>query len=223
MKPKRLTISAFGPYAGKTELDFTSLTGLYLITGDTGAGKTTIFDAITFALYGEASGEVREAGMFRSQYARDGVRTYVEFIFTYGGKDYTVRRNPEYLRPKDRGNGYTTEKANAELIYPDERQPVNKSRDVTRAITELLGLDYHQFTQIAMIAQGDFQKLLLAGTTERSEIFRKIFHTELYQMLQNRLREEVKARWKNYDEMRRSIAQHLDGIRCGENTVIQKI
>ena len=222
MKPKRLTISAFGPYAGKTELDFTSLTGLYLITGDTGAGKTTIFDAITFALYGEASGEVREAGMFRSQYARDGVRTYVEFIFTYGGKDYTVRRNPEYLRPKDRGNGYTTEKANAELIYPDERQPVNKSRDVTRAITELLGLDYHQFTQIAMIAQGDFQKLLLAGTTERSEIFRKIFHTELYQMLQNHLREEVKARWKNYDEMRRSIAQHLDGIRCGENTVIQK-
>ena len=222
MKPKRLTISAFGPYAGKTELDFTSLTGLYLITGDTGAGKTTIFDAITFALYGEASGEVREAGMFRSQYARDSVRTYVEFVFTYGGKDYTVKRNPEYLRPKDRGNGYTTEKANAELIYPDERQPVNKSRDVTRAITELLGLDYHQFTQIAMIAQGDFQKLLLAGTTERSEIFRKIFHTELYQMLQNRLREEVKARWKNYDEMRRSIAQHLDGIRCGENTVIQK-
>ena len=165
---------------------------------------------ITFALYGEASGEVREAGMFRSQYARDGVRTYVEFIFTYGGKDYTVRRNPEYLRPKRTGgNGYTTEKANAELIYPDWRQPVNKSRDVTRAITELLGLDYHQFTQIAMIAQGDFQKLLLAGTTERSEIFREIFHTELYQMLQNRLREEVKARWKNYDEDAKKVLRSI--------------
>lgn len=222
MKPKRLTISAFGPYAGKTEIDFSSLTGLYLITGDTGAGKTTLFDAITFALYGEASGEVREAGMFRSQYAKDGVRTYVELVFTYCGKDYTVRRNPEYQRPKDRGAGYTTEKANAELIYPDDRPPVGKSKEVTRAVTELLGLDYHQFTQIAMIAQGDFQKLLLSGTAERSEIFRKIFHTELYQGLQNRLRDAVKARWKDYDEMRRSIAQHLDGILCGKNEKIQK-
>ena len=222
MKPKRLTISAFGPYAGKTEIDFSVLSGLYLITGDTGAGKTTIFDAITFALYGEASGEVREAGMFRSQYAKDGIRTYVEFVFTYCGKDYTVRRNPEYLRPKDRGAGYTTEKANAELIYPDDRPPVNKSKDVTCAVTELLGLDYHQFTQIAMIAQGDFQKLLLSGTAERSEIFRKIFHTELYQELQNRLRDAVKARWKDYDEMRRSIAQHLDGISCGNNEGIRK-
>ncbi|MDD6661751.1 MAG: SMC family ATPase [Lachnospiraceae bacterium] len=222
MKPKRLTISAFGPYAGKTEIDFSVLSGLYLITGDTGAGKTTIFDAITFALYGEASGEVREAGMFRSQYAKNGVRTYVELVFTYCGKDYTVRRNPEYLRPKDRGVGYTTEKANAELIYPDDRPPINKSKDVTRAVTELLGLDYHQFTQIVMIAQGDFQKLLLSGTAERSEIFRKIFHTEFYQGLQNRLRDAVKARWKDYDEMRRSIAQHLDGILCGKNEEIQR-
>lgn len=217
MTPKKLIISAFGPYAQKTEIDFTKLGngGLYLITGDTGAGKTTIFDAITFALYGEASGEVRESGMFRSQYAKDGIRTYVELVFTCRGADYLVRRNPEYVRPKDRGDGYTTEKAYAELIYPDDRKPVCKNKDVTKAVIDLLGIDYHQFTQIAMIAQGDFQKLLLAGTAERSEIFRKIFHTEIYQELQNRLKESVKLRWKEYDEMRRAIGQHLEGIQYG--------
>ena len=125
MKPKKLVISAFGPYADRMELDFERLGGggLYLITGDTGAGKTTIFDAITFALYGEASGEVRKGEMFRSKYAKPEVRTFVELTFTYQGKDYTVKRNPEYLRPKDRGQGMTMEKANAELIFPDERQP----------------------------------------------------------------------------------------------------
>lgn len=177
MKPKKLVISAFGPYADRMELDFERLGGggLYLITGDTGAGKTTIFDAITFALYGEASGEVRKGEMFRSKYAKPEVRTFVELTFTYQGKDYTVKRNPEYLRPKDRGQGMTMEKANAELIFPDERQSVTKISEVTKAVTELLGLDQRQFRQIAMIAQGDFQKLLLAGTADRSEIFRKCF------------------------------------------------
>ena len=191
--------------------------GLYLITGDTGAGKTTIFDAITFALYGEASGEVRKGEMFRSKYAKPEVRTFVELTFTYQGKDYTVKRNPEYLRPKDRGQGMTMEKANAELIFPDERQPVTKISEVTKAVTELLGLDQRQFRQIAMIAQGDFQKLLLAGTADRSEIFRKMFHTEIYQELQNRLREEAKARWKTYDEKKRSISQYLDNVVCPED------
>ena len=162
MKPKKLVISAFGPYADRIELDFDRLGGgLYLITGDTGAGKTTIFDAITFALYGEASGEIRKGEMFRSKYAKPEVRTFVELTFTYQGKDYTVKRNPEYLRPKDRGQGMTMEKANAELIFPDERQPVTKTSEVTKKVTELLGLDQRQFRQIAMIAQGDFQKLLL--------------------------------------------------------------
>ena len=191
MKPQKLIISAFGPYADKTEIDFEKLGnhGLFLITGDTGAGKTTIFDAIAFALYGEASGEVRESGMFRSKYADPQTPTYVELHFLYQGKCYIVKRNPEYQRPKGRGTGFTLQRGDAELIYPDERQPVTKSREVTRAVTELIGLDYQQFTQIAMIAQGDFQKLLLAGTSQRSEIFRQIFHTGLFQELQYRLKD----------------------------------
>lgn len=216
MKPCRLTVSAFGPYAQKTEIDFERLgdQGIYLITGDTGAGKTTIFDAITFALYGEASGEVRQAGMFRSKYAPDDVPTFVELTFLYQKKRYTVRRNPEYLRPKGRGDGFTLQKADAALFFEDGRSPVTKAKEVTRAVTELIGLDYRQFTQIAMIAQGDFQKLLLAGTAQRGEIFRQIFHTGLYQSIQVQLRAEEKERWKEYDEIRRSIYQYMDGVVC---------
>ena len=215
MRPEKLTISAFGPYADKTEIDFSRLGegGLYLITGDTGAGKTTIFDAITFALYGQASGQVRDSAMFRSKYADIETETFVEFVFSYQGKKYQVFRSPEYMAPKKRGTGLTLRKAEAQLIYPDERQPVTKARDVTRAIEELLGLDYEQFTQIAMIAQGDFQKLLFAGTVQRGEIFRQIFHTGLYQQVQLKLRDAARGRYKDYDEMRRSIAQYLDGVK----------
>ncbi len=216
MRPMELTVSAFGPYAGETVIDFTRLGdhGLFLITGDTGAGKTTIFDAITFALYGEASGQVRESGMFRSKYAADGTPTFVRLVFDYHGQIYEIVRNPDYPRPKGRGSGYTVQKADATLIYSDGRQPVTKMRDVTRAVEELVGLDYRQFTQIAMIAQGDFQKLLLAGTAQRGEIFRRIFHTGMYQELQSQLREAVKERWKAYDEYRRSINQSFSQIHC---------
>lgn len=215
MRPEKLTISAFGPYADRTEIDFSRLgdSGLYLITGDTGAGKTTIFDAITFALYGQASGQVRDSAMFRSKYADTAMETFVELVFSYQGKKYQVFRSPEYMAPKKRGTGLTLRKAEAQLIYPDERQPVTKTRDVTRAIEELLGLDYEQFTQIAMIAQGDFQKLLLAGTVQRGEIFRQIFHTGIYQQVQLKLKEAAQSRYKEYDEMRRSIAQYLDGVK----------
>lgn len=222
MKPLKLTISAFGPYAGKIELDFSRLggQGLYLITGDTGAGKTTIFDAITFALYGEASGAVRETGMFRSKYAKDGDPTYVELVFLFQEKIYTVKRNPEYERPKGRGTGFTMQSGDASLLYPDSRQPAAGTRVVTKAITELLGMDYRQFTQIAMIAQGDFQKLLLAGTAERSEIFRQIFHTGLYQEIQLKLKDAVRERQKNYDEIRRSIVQYMDGTVCRKESAL---
>ena len=216
MKPEKLIISAFGPYAAETEVDFTKLGdgGLYLITGDTGAGKTTIFDAITFALFGEASGAVREAGMFQSKYAKAGTPTFVELTFLSHGKRYRVRRNPEYVRPKERGQGVTTQAARAELYFYDGRQPVTKTGEVTRAVEQILGFNYGQFTQIAMIAQGDFQKLLLADTAERGKIFRQLVHTELFSDLQNRLREEKNACDAEYREIRRSITQSLDGADC---------
>ncbi len=220
MKPVKLTISAFGPYADVTVIDFEKIggQGLYLITGDTGAGKTTIFDAISYALYGEASGDVRRSDMFRSKYAKAEVPTYVEFFFDYRGRRYRVKRNPEYMRPKGRGTGFTAQKADAELTFPDSREPVTRSKEVTKAVTELIGLDRKQFAQIAMIAQGDFQKLLLAGTEERSSIFRQIFDTGCYQKIQDQLKADAKRQWKEYDELRRSINQYMDGISCTEDT-----
>lgn len=223
MKPLNLVMSAFGPYAGRVEIPFETLggEGLYLITGDTGAGKTTIFDAITFALFGEASGQVRESGMFRSQYANPKTPTFVKLTFLYHGKSYKITRNPEYVRPKERGEGTTVQKADAVLEFPDGRSPVTKASEVTRAVEQLIGLDYRQFTQIAMIAQGDFQKLLLAGTAQRGEIFRQIFHTGIYQQIQYRLKDEVKRCWKDYDESLRSIDQHMSGAICVEDPVLE--
>ena len=192
MRPLKLTLSAFGPYAGTTTLELEQLGkgGLYLITGDTGAGKTTLFDAITYALYDHSSGGVRDGAMLRSKYADPGTPTFVELEFEVRSQRYTVRRNPEYLRPKARGEGFTTEKADATLTYADGRPPVTKAKDVTAAITALIGLDYNQFSQIAMIAQGQFTRLLNATTEERSRIFRKLFRTQRYQKLQDALQEE---------------------------------
>ena len=193
MRPLRLTLSAFGPYAAETTLELEKLGkgGLYLVTGDTGAGKTTLFDAITYALYDHSSGGVREGAMLRSQYADPKTPTFVELEFEVNGARYTVRRNPEYPRPKARGEGFTTEKADATLTYADGRPPVTKARDVNAAVLDILGLDYNQFCQIAMIAQGQFTKLLNASTEERSRIFRKLFRTQPYARLQDRLQEEA--------------------------------
>lgn len=218
MKPLKLVLSAFGPYAGRTEIDFTRLgeQGLYLITGDTGAGKTIIFDALCYALYGETSGGTREASMLRSQYAAADVPTFVELAFRLRGQEYVVRRNPEYLRPAKRGSGLTLERAAAELCYPDARQPVTKTGEVDRAVKELLGLDYKQFTQIAMIAQGQFRKFLDTNTDERSKIFRELFHTEFYQSLQERLKREALDKCKECEELQRRTAQFLSGISCAD-------
>ena len=208
MRPLNLTMSAFGPYAGQTTVDFSVLgtSGLYLITGDTGAGKTTIFDAITYALYGEASGESRESSMLRSKYAAPETPTFVELTFLNGGKTYTVRRNPEYTRPKTRGTGTTVQKADAELTMPDGRI-ITKARDVTAAVTDIVGVDREQFARIAMIAQGEFRKLLLAQTDERKAIFRQIFHTGQYQALQNRLKEEAAALDRQCGELEAGLRQ----------------
>lgn len=209
-------MSAFGPYAERTELDLDTLgtSGLYLIAGDTGAGKTTIFDAVTFALYGGASGENRAAGMFRSKYADAATPTEVELTFVYAGKQYTVKRNPEYERPKSRGDGLTTEKANCELRYPNGHI-LTKQSDVNRAIVEIMGIDRDQFTQIAMIAQGDFLKLLLAPTEERKQIFRNIFRTKLFGELQERLRAESAKLKSEYDAASAGVDQYIRGIVCG--------
>ena len=195
MRPLRLTLSAFGPYAAETTLDLEKLGkgGLYLITGDTGAGKTTIFDAITYALYDHSSSGIREGSMLRCKYVDDKTPTFVELEFEVHGVRYMVRRNPEYQRPKARGEGMTTEKADATLTYPDDRPPVTKAKDVTAAVQEIIGLDYNQFSQIVLIAQGQFTKLLNASTEERSRIFRKLFRTQRYAQLQERLQAEAAA------------------------------
>lgn len=218
MRPLKLKISAFGPYSGVTEFDFEKLGtgGLYLITGDTGAGKTTIFDAITYALYGEPSGKNREVSMLRSKYADDSTPTVVELVFSYRDKEYTVKRNPEYEREAKRGGGTTKQTANAEITYPDGKV-VTKIKDVDNAIKEIIGIDRNQFCQIAMIAQGDFLKLLLAPTKERMEIFRHIFKTERFADLQERLKRESGKLSDECDATKRSIKQYIDGIVCDED------
>ncbi|MBQ9661941.1 MAG: SMC family ATPase [Oscillospiraceae bacterium] len=218
MRPILLTISAFGPYASRTEVDFEKLgeSGLYLITGDTGAGKTTIFDAITYALFGEASGSSRDASMLRSKYADPETPTEVELVFACAGKRYTVRRNPDYERPARRGGGMTRQAADAELRYPDGRV-VTRVRDVNNAVKEILGIDRNQFSQIAMIAQGDFLRLLLADTRDRQEIFRELFHTGTYQTFQDRVKDETVKLARECDELRRSIDQYLRGTMADED------
>lgn len=219
MRPLKLTMSAFGPYAGRMELDFETLgsSGLYLITGDTGAGKTTIFDAISFALFGEASGGNREPGMLRSKYADPGTPTEVTLTFRYDGKEYTVIRNPEYLRPKGRGEGMTKQAAGAMLLLPDAN-PVTKPREVNAAIRDILGIDREQFAQVAMIAQGDFLKLLLADTKDRQKIFRNLFHTNLYVELQDRLSRQANQVKYQWEDVSNGIQQYMEGILWGESS-----
>ena len=218
MRPIKLTVSAFGPYAGKNELDLEKLGkgGLYLITGDTGAGKTTIFDAITFALYGEASGSNRETDMLRSKYAAPDVPTFAELLFEYRGENYLIKRNPEYTRPKTKGEGTTTEKADAELHLPDGKL-ITGAKNVTKAVAEIIGVDRNQFSQIAMIAQGDFLKLLLASTEDRIKIFQKLFKTQLYSSIQDRLKAESNALDSRYQKTADGIRQYIDGIEWSED------
>jgi len=213
MRPLHLEIRGIGPFAGEEHVPFDRLSegGLYLITGDTGAGKTTIFDAVCFALFGEVSGEVRESGTLRSDYAVPGQDSQVIFCFEQNGQEYVVSRNPAYERPKQRGKGTAKQLAGAQLTLPDGTI-MDGEREVTRRVEEILGLDRSQFKQMAMIAQGEFLKLLLANTKDRSAIFRKIFGTGLYSDLQERLRQEA-AEWKKRcEETERSIRQYLNDI-----------
>ncbi len=219
MKPLKLEMSAFGPYAGVEIIDFEKLgnCGLYLITGDTGAGKTTVFDAISFALFGESSGH-RETSMLRSKFAEGKIKTYVNLVFAYKGKKYEIRRNPEYMRPKDRGEGETAERADAQLLLPDGNL-ITGVKHVNDRVVELLGVNKEQFSQIAMIAQGEFLKLLLSDTKKRSEIFRELFGTRKYQELQDLLRGRSGKLHDRYEEISKSIEQYLADFECPKESV----
>ena len=188
MKPTKLTLSAFGPFSDLVELDLTQLDGqgLFLITGDTGAGKTTLFDAICFALYGEVSGPYRPVEHLRSDFAAPDAQTFVQLEFVHRGKPYILKRNPAYERPKLRGSGTVKEKPDAQLTRPGE-PPVQGVRQVNAAVRELLGIDCPQFKQVGMIAQGEFMKLLNASTDEREGILRQVFATQKYQDLTHAL------------------------------------
>ena len=217
MRPLKLTMSAFGPYAGRAEAELERLgeRGLYLITGDTGAGKTTIFDAITYALYGEASGPSRTPAMLRSKYARPDTPTLVELAFCCGDKTYLVRRAPEQERPAKRGSGLIAQPAWAELTLPDGRV-ITRVREVNAALIEITGMDWDRFVQIAMLAQGEFLKLLLADTRTRQEIFREIFKTRYCLSLQERLKSESARLRSECEALRGSVRQYMGGILCPE-------
>lgn len=219
MRPLYLTLSAFGAYAGKTELDLRQLgeRGLYLITGDTGAGKTTIFDAIAFALFGKPSGDGRESSMLRSKFAAPETPTKVELTFSNGGKTYKIKRNPEYERPKSRGTGTTKEQPHVELVLPDGKV-LTRHADVEEKIRDILGVDRDQFCQIAMLAQGEFRKLLLAGTRERASIFRSIFKTDLYTKFQERVYKDCTAISRELNEVQKAFEQYAAGIVLPEDT-----
>ena len=217
MKPLHLLLSAFGPYAGETAVDFTRFgeDGLFLIAGDTGAGKTTIFDAISFALYGEASGgkERRKSKSFRSDYAASRTETYVELTFSHRGETWRIRRNPEYERPKKSGDGTTVEKANACLTNLDSGEALEGLSDVNARVLGLLGLTQDQFTQTVMIAQGDFLKILNASSDDRQALFQKLFNTSVYADLQWKLQEMNRNCTREKEELDHRIriaAEKLD-------------
>ena len=228
MRPTKLVISAFGPYAERTVIDLDRLgtNGLYLISGDTGAGKTTIFDAITYALFGRASGDSRDdAKLFRCLNAKPETKTEVDLTFMYAGKEYRIVRNPEYMRPKTRGEGLTKEAASVTFYYPEAggrqgpaSRSVSREKDVAAAVQEVIRIDREQFTQIAMIAQGDFMDLLLSTTEERKKIFRKIFKTDKFNALQDELKRRAAEIERQCGDSESSACTMVAQLQCGEES-----
>ena len=219
MKPLQLTMSAFGPYADTVCVPLEQLgsEGLYLICGDTGAGKTTLFDAISFALFGETSGSTRDTKTLRSDFADPNTETYVELEFGYRGKTYRIRRAPAYVRPKKRGEGVTEVAPSVELDIPG-KAPITKIADANAEIERLLGVDRHQFTQIAMIAQGEFRHLLTASTKERAAIFRKLFGTGYLERFQDELQRRRRTLQNGYESLQRTTETLADQADLGDAT-----
>ena len=220
MRPIKLTISAFGPYASKQVIDIEELKGrnIFVISGKTGAGKTTIFDAISYALYGEASGESRETDSLRSHFADDNTETYVELEFELRGEKYTVNRVPKQKKKKARGEGYTEKSADATLTLPDGKV-ITKVKNVTDKIIEILGITREQFKQIVMLAQGEFKKLLLADSVEREGIFRKIFNTYDFEKIQAELKDKAANLSKNRTKSKHEMEINLKNIK-GEHDIV---
>ncbi len=230
MKPIYIKMRAFGSYQEET-IDFTNVNqGLFLITGDTGAGKTTIFDAITYALYGKTSGGKRNGEMMCSQYAPAGMRTEVIFRFAYNGKEYTVTRSPEqpnWKKKEENGKEYyqqlkTSTPAKVELLMPDGTVWSGKKREIDNKIEEIIGLTVEQFTQIAMLAQGEFMKLLHATSEDRKEIFARIFDTGIYALIEKKIGERAKTMNIQLLENKKDIIRELERIRCVEDSSFQE-
>ncbi len=213
MRPLTLTLSAFGPYGDLVEIDLASLgtQGIYLITGDTGAGKTSIFDGISYALYGEPSGETRGAKELRSHYAKPQTPSFVELRFLYKNHPYTIRRSPEYERPSKRGGGMTKQSSSV-TFTTKEGVILTKEKEVLAAIEALMGINKDQFTQVAMIAQGDFLKVLHATTSVRLEIFRKLFSTDRFHQLANHLSGETQVVKKKCEQLQLTVSHDIQNI-----------
>ena len=211
MRPLELTLNAFGPYAGEVNIDFEKFgkKGIFLICGNTGAGKTMIFDAISFALFGEASGNTRQSNSFRSDFAQPEEKTFVRLKFLYGQKTYILERSPRYERPKLRGNGTVTSPPEAFIEY-ENGKTISGVKEVNEAVKEILGIDKAQFSSIAMIAQGDFLRLLLSKTDEKTQIFRKIFNTSIYDAFQNKAKEEYLTLKREYENLTENLKNILE-------------
>lgn len=219
MRPIRLVMTAFGPYADRTVLEMDKLgeKGLYLICGETGSGKTTVFDAICFALYGKASGKNRDPSMLRSKYADSKTLTEVELTFLYRGDVYYIKRSPTQEVRKQKGSGTTEKKGEVYLKLPDKRE-LFKANEVKNEIKNIMGVDVDQFRQISMIAQGDFYNLLFASTDERKEIFHELFRTEKYAVFQKKIKDMYSEVSKQHDEIVSSIIQYINGVACDDTS-----
>ena len=224
MRPIKLTLSGWGPYASCEVVDFETFgrEGLFLITGSTGGGKTTIFDGITYALYGETSGTTREKDYLRSDFAKPETETFVELIFTHKGQEYKVVRSPRYSRPKKRGQGEIVTSETAAL-YEEGKMPLTALKDVNCRLSEIMGISYKQFKQIAMIAQGEFLDLLLANSKDRVEIFRNLFGTEEQERFQKKLGEKAREAYNALTENKYKLSETLSQIQTEKETVREEL